>query len=69
MFTILWERKALKSLKRIPIKDRVSINESVKKLANWPNCRNVISLTDHQYKYRLRVGRYRIFFDIEDTLL
>ena len=24
------------------------------------------SLKDHQYGYRLRVGRYRVFFDLED---
>ena len=68
MYKIIWEKKALKSLKRIQMKDRRAINESVKNLANWPDCQNVKSLSSHQYQYRLRVGRYRVFFDKEESL-
>lgn len=68
MYKIFWERKALKRLKKIPIKDRRFINDSVKKLANWTDIQNVKTLVSHQYQYRLRVGRYRVFFDKEDSL-
>ena len=67
MYKIIWEKKALKRLKKIPIKDRRYINDSVKQLANWPDCQNVKSLINHQYQYRLRVGRYRVFFDEEES--
>ena len=68
MYKIIWEKKALKRFKKIPIKDRRYINDSVKQLAKWPDCQNVKSLTSHQYQYRLRVGRYRVFFDREESL-
>jgi len=68
MYQILWEKKALKQLSRIPVDDRKSINESVKNLSNWPDCRNVKILMNHEYQYRLRVGRYRVFFDLENIL-
>ncbi len=68
MFKIEWEKKALKQLSHLPLNDRKSINESVKKLSNWPDCQNVKALTNHQFQYRLRVGRYRVFFDIENIL-
>jgi mRNA-degrading endonuclease RelE of RelBE toxin-antitoxin system len=68
MYKIIWEKKALKRLKKIPIKDRRFINDSVKQLANWADFQNVKSLINHQYQYRLRVGRYRVFFDKEESL-
>jgi mRNA interferase RelE/StbE len=68
MFKIEWEKKALKQLSQLPQNDRKSITESIKKLSNWPECQNVKTLTNHQYQYRLRVGRYRVFFDIENFL-
>jgi mRNA interferase RelE/StbE len=68
MYNIEWEKKALKQLSRLPLSDRKSINESVKKLSRWPDCQNVKALSTYDYQYRLRVGRYRIFFDIENIL-
>jgi mRNA-degrading endonuclease RelE of RelBE toxin-antitoxin system len=68
MYIIEWEKKALKQLIQIFSKDRKNITESVKKLSAWPDCQNVKALTNHKYQYRLRVGRYRVFFDIENTL-
>lgn len=68
MFEIKWEKKAIKQIKQIPRDDRLQINDSVKTLSNWPNCQNVKALTNHKYQYRLRVGRYRVFFDIENVL-
>ena len=68
MYKIFWERKALKRLKKIPIKDRRFISDSVKKLSNWTDTQNVRKLVSHQYQYRLRIGRYRVFFDKEDSL-
>jgi mRNA interferase RelE/StbE len=68
MWKILWEKKALRQLKKILPQDQTTIVEAVRGLAVWPNCRNVKALTDHLYPYRLRVGRYRIFFDIDENL-
>jgi len=38
-------------------------------LVGWPECQNVKHLVNHEYQYRLRVGRYRVFFDTSgDTI-
>jgi mRNA interferase RelE/StbE len=68
MFKIEWEKKALKQLSLLQLNDRKSINESVKKLSKWPDCQNVKALSNHQYQCRLRAGRYRVFFNIENLL-
>ena len=36
---------------------------SSQKLKNWPDCQNVKALKDRN-DYRLRVGRYRVFFEV-----
>lgn len=33
-----------------------------------PNVQHVKSLTRHAHGYRLRVGRYRVLFDWEDSI-
>jgi mRNA-degrading endonuclease RelE of RelBE toxin-antitoxin system len=67
-YRVEWARKALKQLMKIQKNDRISIANSVKQLANWPDCQNVKPLKNHQYQYRLRVGRFRIFFDVENSV-
>jgi len=37
-------------------------------LKDFPDCRNVVALTNHQYGYRLRVGRWRLLFDVHDVV-
>jgi len=49
-------------------KDRLFIADSVKQLVNWPDCQNVKALKQHQYQYRLRVGNFRLFFDVENEV-
>ena len=68
MNAIEWTKKAYKQLRRINSKDQQKIVVAVRELKNWPACRNVKSLTNHKYNYRLRVGRYRVFFDAETSL-
>ncbi|NOI65655.1 type II toxin-antitoxin system RelE/ParE family toxin [Vibrio sp. 99-8-1] len=65
MNTILWSRKALKQAKKIDPKARKQVVEKVKLLGDFPDCSNVKGLTNHQYDFRLRVGRYRVFFDYD----
>ena len=33
-----------------------------------PHVRNVKALTNHKYQYRLRVERYRVFFDFDGAV-
>lgn len=68
MNNILWSNKARKQLKKIPLTFREKIVDSTRGLAEFPDCPNVKPLTNHQYGYRLRVGRYRVLFDHEDAV-
>ena len=62
---IKWHKRTLKQLSKIPHKERSAIVGAVKNLLKEHGERQVKALTNHEYDYRLRVGRYRVFFDIE----
>ncbi|MCP4428685.1 MAG: type II toxin-antitoxin system RelE/ParE family toxin [Chloroflexi bacterium] len=62
---IEWSKKAHKQLRKAPVKMQRTIINAVEDLPTTDGWRNVIALTNHQCKYRLRVGRYRVFFDLE----
>lgn len=66
MNTIFYKPKAIRQLRKIA--ERETICEAIKNLENMPNCNNVIRLTNHQYHYRLRVGRFRVFFAFDGVL-
>lgn len=65
MNTIKWHTKALKQLRKINCQDNAAIRQAVNGLTDMPSCAGVKSLTNHEYGYRLRVGRYRVFFDFD----
>jgi len=62
---VIWQPKATKQLMRIgdsKLRQRIAL--STGKLQAWPECQNIKALTNHRYDYRLRVGNWRIFFDL-----
>ncbi|MDR0827386.1 MAG: type II toxin-antitoxin system RelE/ParE family toxin [Desulfovibrio sp.] len=63
MNVIEWTKKARKQLAPIPRQEVEHIIAAVESLVNWPNVQNVKSLSDRD-DYRLRVGRYRVFFSV-----
>lgn len=67
MYSIEWTRKALKQLKRLQQQHRKQIVVSVRALEHWPDCPNVKALVNKP-GYRLRVGSYRVLFEVEDEL-
>lgn len=67
MYSIEWTRKALKQLKRIQQQHQKQIVMSVRSLENWPDCQNVKALVNRP-GFRLRVGSYRVMFEVEDQL-
>ncbi|MCB9007806.1 MAG: type II toxin-antitoxin system RelE/ParE family toxin [Ardenticatenaceae bacterium] len=67
MYSIEWTRKALKQLKRIQQQHQKQIVVSVRSLENWPDCQNVKALVNRP-GFRLRVGSYRVMFEVEDQL-
>lgn len=56
-------KKALRQLRKIKNrKARSTIKNAVGTLISFPDCRNVKRLANHQYDYRLMVGKWRVFF-------
>jgi mRNA-degrading endonuclease RelE of RelBE toxin-antitoxin system len=67
MYAIEWKRKALKQLKRIEREHQQQLVLAVRDLQNWPDCKDVKALVNRS-GYRLRVGRYRVLFEVETHL-
>ena len=65
---IEWRSKALKQLQKLPVDDKKQITLAVRTLNKFPNVQNVKALKNHTYGYRLRVGRYRVLFDYENSV-
>lgn len=62
-------KSAIKDLQKInePFKGR--LHEKILSLKDFPNVSNIKKLTDFEPAYRLRVGDYRVLFDvISDTI-
>jgi len=47
-------------------KVRERIVKAVALLDNFPDCQNIKALTPHKSDYRMRVGNWRILFDMID---
>jgi mRNA-degrading endonuclease RelE of RelBE toxin-antitoxin system len=64
MNRIEWNKRAYKQLKSLPVKARTTVINAVEKLPEPDGWRNVKSLKNHEYGFRLRVGQYRVLFDL-----
>lgn len=70
MFTVVWGDKALRQLEKITDKKiKNHIFDRVDALRKFPNTSNVVQLSQHHlYDYRLRIGRYRVLFNVTATI-
>jgi mRNA interferase RelE/StbE len=68
MFEIIWKSKALKQALKLPLMDRKRVSQAVSRLKDKEGWVNVKHLAKHKYDYRMRVGRYRILFNCEETI-
>jgi mRNA-degrading endonuclease RelE of RelBE toxin-antitoxin system len=68
MYCIDWKAKALKQLEKIDRQAREDIRGAVGRLSDWPNVQQVKKLVNHDCDYRLRVGNYRVIFDVLDAV-
>lgn len=69
MNSINWQPKALRQLRKIDPQAGKQIRAAVTtELTDLSKARNVKSLTNHEYGYRLRVGSYRVFFEFDGTV-
>ncbi len=70
-YDVRWTIRAVKQTRKIPPADRRRIVHAVGALADWPACRgrqDIKPLVRHARQYRLRVGRYRVLFDVATVL-
>ncbi len=65
MFNIVYAKSVAKDLNKIPQKSLLQIKSSIEELRNFPDISNIKHLKNHSLaNYRLRVGNYRILFDV-----
>ncbi|MCD6150270.1 MAG: type II toxin-antitoxin system RelE/ParE family toxin [Deltaproteobacteria bacterium] len=67
-YKIRIKKSAEKELSKIPEKELLKILDKIKSLSDEPHPTGSIKLTN-QEKYRVRVGNYRILYQIEDNIL
>lgn len=58
----------MKQLLKINKPEQVGIKDAVSELTRMPDTRNVVALTNHQHQFRLRVGNYRVFFNLDGAI-
>jgi len=62
-------KSAIKDLQKVSQKERDRLHNKIYDLINFPNISNCKKLTNFEPAYRMRVGNYRILFDvIGDTI-
>jgi len=67
--TVIVTKSAVKDFKKISEPYKSVIKEKIKGLEEFPKLAQVKQLKNHDPKFRLRVGDYRILFDvIDDTV-
>jgi len=63
-------KSAIKDLKNISEPFKTKIDNKILELKSFPNIQNIKKLTNFEPAYRLRIGNYRILFDIlDDTII
>ena len=63
-------KSAIKDLKNISEPYKTNLHKKVLELATFPSIANIKKLTEFELAYRMRVGDYRILFDVlEDTVI
>ena len=62
-------KSAIKDLKQISEPYKTKIHNKILELKNFPNLQNIKKLTNFEPAYRLRIGDYRVLFDVENEVV
>jgi len=62
-------KSAIKDLKKIPENIRNKIHKKIQILIDFPQVRNVKKLTNFEPAFRLRIGNYRVLFDVHQNTI
>lgn len=69
MWTVVWQPKAFKQLKKLGDRNvQARILRATADLAQFPDVAGVKALTNHRCGYRLRVGDYRVLLAAHDAI-
>jgi mRNA interferase RelE/StbE len=68
-YSVEWKSSAAKELRKLPKPVIVRILTEVEALADHPRPVGVVKLTDTITTYRIRVGEYRVVYNIFDRRL
>ena len=68
-YTVIIERGALRDIKRLSSPIRARIDKHILLLADNPRPQGIEKLAGSDCSYRLRVGDYRILYEIHDEIL
>ena len=64
MNKVVWTKKAQKQAFKLPPSERAQVVLKAQELWKWPEVAGVKKIVDRINEYRLRSGRYRIFFSV-----
>jgi len=63
-------KSAIKDLRNISEPFKSNIHNKILALKDFPNISNIKKLTNFEPAYRLRIGNYRVLFDVvDDTII
>lgn len=65
-YTLEYARSAGKDLERLPAKVVQQVVEAIRQLAVEPRPTGVAKVKGEELTYRIRVGRYRIIYEVVD---
>jgi len=68
-FAVRFTRSAEKELERLPARVVERIHAAIRKLADNPRPHGSIKLKGFDNKYRIRVGDYRVLFEIPEAIV
>ena len=67
-YSIEVKQSAAKELSKIPKKELTRILDRISSLSDDPRPEGSIKLTNKE-EYRLRIGKYRVLYSVEDNIL
>jgi mRNA interferase RelE/StbE len=62
-------KSAIKDLKHISEPFKTKIHNKILELKDFPDIQNIKKLTNFEPAYRLRIGNYRVLFDVFDNTI
>jgi mRNA interferase RelE/StbE len=68
-YTVIVSSVALKAIGRLPKRERETAQRKIADLADDPRPPGATKIVGKSHAYRLRIGDWRILYDIEDRVL